>query len=177
MNNNNNNVDHNPSENDRDSIGNIDVDDIPTFYNSLCHAPTGDTDSNHYWCFENDDPFPKRNNMINNNIVGPSPSYLYDNEGSLIEDDLPEYTFPCHLSIGDTVSNIQLIVVSSSSRGGVRKLIKGNSNNNNISPIYDHSDCPNEANVNNSNKSDNTVNDETIDLNNDGPYDDILSQQ
>ena len=35
MNDNNNNVGHNPSENDGDSIGDIDVDDIPTLYNKI----------------------------------------------------------------------------------------------------------------------------------------------
>ena len=46
-NNNNNNVGHSPSKNDGNSIGDIDVDDIPTSYNFLCHATTGDTDSHH----------------------------------------------------------------------------------------------------------------------------------
>ena len=77
----------------------------------MCHASIGDTNSNHCWCFDDDDLISKRNNMINNNDVGPSP--LYNNEGSLIEDDdIHEYTFPCHTSISDTVSNIQLIIVS-----------------------------------------------------------------
>ena len=47
MNDNNNySVGHNPSENDGASIGDIDVDDIPTLYNFSCHAPTDDADSN-----------------------------------------------------------------------------------------------------------------------------------
>ena len=142
MDNNNNSVVHNPSENnDGGSIGDIDVDDIPKLYNFLCHAPTGGTDSNKCWCFEDDDLISNRNNMINNNYVGPSS--LYTNEGGLSEDDdIPEYTFPCHISISDTVNNIQLIIVSSSSKGGVRKVIKGNSNNNSISPIYDVDNIP-----------------------------------
>ena len=85
MDNNNNSVVHNPSENnDGGSIGDIDVDDIPKLYNFLCHAPTGGTDSNHCWCFDNN-PASNRNNMINNNDVGPSP--LCSNEGSSIADD------------------------------------------------------------------------------------------
>ena len=54
--------------------------------------------------------------MINNNNVGPSP--FYNNEGSIIEDDeIFEYTFPCHTSISNANSNIQLIIVSSSLKG------------------------------------------------------------
>ena len=175
INNNSNDVDYNPSQNnDGGSIGDIDVIDIPKLYNFLCYTLTGDTNSNHYWCFDNDDLISKRNNMINNNNVCPSP--LYNNEGSLIEDNaIPKYTVPCHTSISDTVSNTQLIIVSSSLKGGARKVIKSNSNSNSISPICDHSDCPNKANVNNSNKSDSTLKDKTINLNNDGMSDDILT--
>ena len=130
MNNNNNNVDHDPSpNNDGGSIGGINVVNIPKSFNFLCHDPTGGTDSKHCWCFDND-PISKRNNMINNNDVGPSP--LCNNEGSLIEDNIsPEYTFPYHTVISDADSNSKLIIVSSSLNGGVRKVMKGNNNNNN----------------------------------------------
>ena len=162
MNNNNNiNVDHDPSQNiDGGSIGYNNVVDIPKSYNFLCHATTGGTDSNHYWCFS-DDPISKHNNMINNTDVDPIP--LYNNEGGLIEDDIiPEYIFLYHTFISDADNNSKLITVSSSLNGGVRKVMKGNNNINSISPIYDHSNChPNEANVNNSNKSDSTSNDGT----------------
>ena len=174
-NNNNNNIDHNPSQNnDGGSIGDIDVSDVPELYNFLCYAPTSDTNSNYCWCFNNDDHISKYNNMINNNNVGPSP--LYDNEGSLIEDgNIPKCTFLCHTYISDAISNIKLIIVSSKLKGGVRKVMKDNSNSDSISPIYDHRDCLlSEVNVNNSKKSDNTFKDETIDMNNDGTSDDIF---
>ena len=58
----------------------------------------------------------------------------------------------------------------------MRKGMKGNNNSNSISHIYDHSDChSNKANVNNSNKFDNTFNDGTIDLDNDEASDDIFN--
>ena len=140
----------------------------------MCHAPTDDTDSNNCWYFNDDDPISECNNMINNNSVGPNP--LYNNGGRLFEDvNISEYTCPCHTSISDTASNTQLIMASSGLRKGVRKVMKGNSNSNSIHYICDHSDCPNKANVNNSNKSDNTFNERTIDLNNDGPSDDIFT--
>ena len=79
--NNNYNVDHNHSQNnDSGSIGDIDVVHIFKLYNFLSHASTNETDSNQCWCFDDDDPISKRNNMTNNNGVGPSS--LYNNEGS-----------------------------------------------------------------------------------------------
>ena len=107
MNNNNNSVDHDPSENnDGGSIRDIDVDDIPKLYNFSCHAPTGGINSNDCWCFDDDDRISKCNNMINNNYVDHSP--LYTNEGSLIENDnIPEYTCPCH-TLSVTVAQLAI---------------------------------------------------------------------
>ena len=56
---------------------------------------------------------------------------MYNNEGSLIEDDnIPECAFPRHTSISDANSNTKLIIVSSSLKGRVRKMAKGNNNSN-----------------------------------------------
>ena len=140
----------------------------------MCHAPTGDTKSNNCWCFDDNDPISECNNMINNNYVGPSPSY--NNEDHFFEDvNIPKYTCPCHTSISERTSNIQLIIIFSSLKGVVRKVMKSNSNSNSISPIYDDSDCiPIKTNVNNNNTSENTFDDRTLNLNNARTSADIL---
>ena len=106
----------------------------------MCHAPTGDTNSNHCWCYDDGNPISKHNNRINNNDVGPSP--LYNNDGSLIEDgSIPKYTFLCHTSISKANSNTQLIVGSSGLKERARKVMKGNNISNSVSPINNNSDC------------------------------------